>query len=69
MKAHQYITLGPEHMGSSIITAFGEQWFVGKLDGSACPCGFGRADIGKRLYLVDDHLVLSAVSALDSRPD
>ena len=58
MKTPQYITLGPEHMGSSI-TAFGEHWFVGKLDGSSCPCGFGPEDIGKRLYLVDGHLVLA----------
>ena len=59
MKTPQYITLGPEHMGSSI-TAFGERWFVGKLDGSSCPCGFGLEDIGKRLYLVDGHLVLAS---------
>jgi len=68
MEAQQYITLGPEHMGSSI-TAFGEHWFVGKLDGSSCPCGFDLEDIGKRLYLEGGHLVLAAVSALDSMPD
>jgi hypothetical protein len=68
MKAHLYITLGPEHMGPSI-TAFGEHWFVGKLEGSSCACGFNLEDIGKRLYLVEGHLVLAVVSALDSRPD
>ena len=60
MASDQYITLGPEHIapfGPSIITAFAERWFVGRLNGRLA-CGFVREDIGKRLYLVDGHLVL-----------
>ncbi len=59
MPFNQYITLGPEHIGPHIM-AFGENWFVGKIEGSLAPCGFAREDIGKRLYLIADHLVLES---------
>lgn len=58
MPTDKYITLGPEHIAPSIIAAFGERWFVGRLNGRST-CGFVRDDIGKRLYLVDGHLRLS----------
>jgi len=59
MKAHQYIRLGPEHIGPHI-TAFGWDWFVGKIEGSSARCGFNLADVGKRLYFIDGHLVLES---------
>ncbi len=62
----KFITLGPEHIGS-FITAFGQDWFVGKLEGSAGACGFVREDIGKRLCLVDGHLVLESEADMRAR--
>ena len=59
MPSDQYITLGPEHIGPHI-TAFGWDWFVGKIEGSSARCGFNLEDVGKRLYLIDGHLVLES---------
>jgi hypothetical protein len=59
MPSDQYITLGPEHIGPRI-TAFGEDWFVGKIEGSSVRCSFSRQDMGERLYLIDGHLVLES---------
>jgi hypothetical protein len=68
MPSDQYITLGPEHVGPHV-TAFGEDWVVGNIEGSSARCGFDREDIGKRLYLIDGHLIFESDAERHARSD
>jgi len=45
MPSDQYITLGPEHIGPHI-TAFGWDWFVGKIEGSSASVDTSKAANG-----------------------
>jgi len=66
MPSDQYITLGPEHIGPHI-TAFGWDWFFGKIEVSSARCGFNLDDVGKRLYLIDGHLALESDAERSAR--
>jgi hypothetical protein len=58
MNSPVYITITPEHVGKSLVKAFGEVIFAEHLNGECRPCEFLAEDVGRRIYLFQPYQIV-----------